>query len=683
MDVPESSSPDHLWLDHLPLPAVIIRQRSFVYANRAFLELMQLSAEQVMGMPFDERVAPEDLMRVRERHARRMRGERVPDSYELTVIRSDGVKLRVEIFVTQLPDSTVFQLHDVTARVQRLEQLGVLGRLGASVQGKLDEPAIFAALDEGLVPLEGVAVRLRPEADGVRLIDGERELTMKPGSSGGWSPALMRAWETGFAFVDDLRVSSTELSGADLGPKVTAYLLRHPMAGAGLMRLDTPDRPKEVLLLIAPWLRPEDEVTLRLFGAEVSAALGASKVVADLARRNRELAALNRVATAAGGAGSLKELFARAAFETAEVLGCSAVAIYLLERDGTEAVLVHVLGGSEEAATTYARLPLKGSRLEDVVVAKAPRLWKPSDYEPERAAMIQRMKQTAVASVPMLSRSRVIGVVNAAWTTARRIDEDELGLLMGLGVHLAAAVESGRLIDDLRRSYEDLSRTQDQLVQRERLAALGEMAAAVAHEVRNPLAVVFNSVGALRRHPSDLELLGIIQEEAERIDHLVGDLLEFARPMTPQLSGEVPLRALLEDAVNAVLSTSGRPVKLELVDEPSLGTVLFDARLMRQVFVNLATNALQALPATGGRLKVTLSKVEGTPARARVAFEDSGHGIPPDVLPRIFEPFFTTRARGTGLGLALVKRIIEGHRGTVNATSNPGASVLLVEWPVT
>lgn len=684
MDVPHSSnSPDRLWLDQLPLPAVIIRQRLFVYANRAFLELMQLTAEQVMGMPFDERVAPEDLVRVRERHARRMRGERVNDSYELTVVRADGEKLRVEIFVTQLEDATVFQLHDVTDRVKRLESLGALARLGASVQGMLDERGIFETLDRGLSGIHAAAVRLRPDEGAVRVFEGSNEVAVKPGPFGGWSPALMRAWETGFAFVDDLRPSSTELSGAQLGPNLALFVEGTPFTGAALMRLETPGRPNELLMLAAPWIRPEDEVTLRLFGAEVAAAVSASKVVSDLGRRNAELAALNRVATAAGGTGSLKELFSRAAFETAEVLGCSAVAIYLLDRDNTEAELVHVLGGSDEASKAYGKLPLKGSQLEVVVNEKAPRVWLPTDYNPEREAMIRRMGQTAVASVPMLARSRVIGVVNAAWTTPRPVDHDQLSLLMGLGVHLAAAVESGRLIDDLRRSYEDLTRTQHQLVQRERLAALGEMAAAVAHEVRNPLAVVFNSVGALRRHPSDLELLGIIQEEAERIDHLVGDLLEFARPMTPQMSAEVQLKTLLEDAVKAVLSTSARPVKLQLKHDDTLGPVHFDSRLMRQVFVNLATNALQALPVQGGTLTVTVAKAEGLPARAKVSFEDSGHGIPPDVLPRIFEPFFTTRARGTGLGLALVKRIIEGHRGTVTASSRPGVSVLTVEWPVT
>jgi signal transduction histidine kinase len=234
---------------------------------------------------------------------------------------------------------------------------------------------------------------------------------------------------------------------------------------------------------------------------------------------------------------------------------------------------------------------------------------------------------------------------------------------------IALALLSARLYEDLRKSYADLARTQAELVERERLAALGEMAASVAHEVRNPLAVIFNAVGGLKRllQPSgDVRLLlEIVGEEADRLNRMVTDLLDYSRPLRPAVQ-PVQAQAVIDDAIAAVLpARRGGPIEARVSVEPGLEPVLADARLLRQALVNLVTNAVQAMP-QGGVLTVTAARVVADGAAlARIAVHDTGSGIPADIRAKVFQPFFTTKAMGTGLGLAVVKRIAEGHGGRV------------------
>jgi signal transduction histidine kinase len=199
------------------------------------------------------------------------------------------------------------------------------------------------------------------------------------------------------------------------------------------------------------------------------------------------------------------------------------------------------------------------------------------------------------------------------------------------------------------------------------------MAASVAHEVRNPLGVIFNSVGGLKRllQPSgDVRLLlDIVTEEADRLNRMVGDLLEYSRPLRPAVQA-IALQPVIDEAVGSVLPTRyENDVAVRISVEPGLGPVSADARLLRQALVNLVTNSVQAMP-HGGILTITATRVisDGAP-QARIAVHDTGAGIPQDVRGKVFQPFFTTKPMGTGLGLAVVRRIVEGHRGSIGVGS--------------
>ena len=238
-----------------------------------------------------------------------------------------------------------------------------------------------------------------------------------------------------------------------------------------------------------------------------------------------------------------------------------------------------------------------------------------------------------------------------------------------------------RLAQDLRSSYEELARTQLALVERERLAAIGELAATVAHEVRNPLAVIFNCIGSLEKTgspPGDTKaLLGILAEEANRLNQIVSELLDFARPGEVLLLSE-SLADIVTAAIAAVAGAQPAPVKIELEIPQPLRPLMLDARLVRRAVINLVTNAVQAMP-VGGRVTVRLLDETGPGASGtRIEVADEGPGIPSEHLPRIFEPFFTTKASGTGLGLAIVKHVAEAHHGELSVRSDDGAGTTFV-----
>lgn len=227
----------------------------------------------------------------------------------------------------------------------------------------------------------------------------------------------------------------------------------------------------------------------------------------------------------------------------------------------------------------------------------------------------------------------------------------------------------------LEVSSKQLAAAQAELVNKERLAALGELAAVVAHEVRNPLAVVFNATAGLRRErvlPGDHDaLVSIIQEEAERLRDLVSDLLEFARPrpavLDDTLIGDIVRGAI--DTARSVVGVAEREVAVDIA--VGVDRVICDERLVRQAVVNLVTNALQA-EARRSPVRVTLRLAADSDSVLVIEVVDDGRGVADDVRDRIFTPFFSTRPKGTGLGLAIVQRCAEAHHGTIRLRSTPG-----------
>ncbi len=206
-------------------------------------------------------------------------------------------------------------------------------------------------------------------------------------------------------------------------------------------------------------------------------------------------------------------------------------------------------------------------------------------------------------------------------------------------------------------------------VQRERLAALGELSAAIAHEIRNPLGTISNAVSVLRLNadPKSGPLLKIVTEEISRLDRIVGDLLDFSRPNPPKLC-PMSLTQLLESSVVAALADGGEASGIRIEIQALDPVVIVDERLARRALVNLLQNAAQAMPGGG---VITLSARLDLDELI-ISVTDAGPGVSAAARDRMFEPFFTTKATGTGLGLAIARRIAQDHGGRIEF-DNPAA----------
>ncbi|MBI4615934.1 MAG: ATP-binding protein [Planctomycetes bacterium] len=233
---------------------------------------------------------------------------------------------------------------------------------------------------------------------------------------------------------------------------------------------------------------------------------------------------------------------------------------------------------------------------------------------------------------------------------------------------------NARLLSQVASLKAELAQKSRQLARKKRLALLGEMAAGVAHEIRNPLGGIQLYADLLGRSmpegTPERDLLARLQGGIRHLDRIVGDLLLYTKDLEPALA-DCRLDQVVEEALSyarPALESAGATVERRFEQPPV--RVPADPSLLCRVVLNLITNAAAAVEKDSGRIEV---RVERTPAGdGRIAVADNGSGIAPEDLERIFHPFFSKRPGGTGLGLSICHRIVDAHRGAIDVESTPG-----------
>jgi len=422
-----------------------------------------------------------------------------------------------------------------------------------------------------------------------------------------------------------------------------------------------------LLLFFAPM---RDRIQSAIERRFVASKLALEKCLRPLRERLEDILTLDEL---------LEELLG--ALETADLFRASSI---FLRDDATLGFqLAGSIGLPTRTRVSLLSEPVWVAALEETAVLQREELERWRD-DPKNAAdrpRLEALSETlcdldADLVLPLRSKSQVVGF----WTLAdarpqESFSTDELRLLRAVADQIATSIEKSKTFERVRA--------------RDRLVSLGEMAAGLAHEIRNPLAAIRGAVAVLQQ-PSDekaAELWTVIIEEIARLNRVVESFLDYARPATrPAMIRDVG--AFLKSCVDAVSRAKGRAgVSLSLEIEPGLLPLHADADQLERVVVNVVQNAYEALEADG-QIRVAVRRAQGGgpyDTWLEIAVDDDGPGMSDTTLERAFIPFYTTKKQGTGLGLALCERLTRAQGGTIQLRSRPGegTSVLIrLPYPV-
>lgn len=407
----------------------------------------------------------------------------------------------------------------------------------------------------------------------------------------------------------------------------------------------------------------------------------------QIRRRNRELVVLNSIAETLSYTLDLSESVHRTLRQMLELFELDAASLYLLDKDDVTIRRVAAVGHRSEFARTFPVISLPQPLIQQLRTTHATFLSVQGLHLPPVIQELQKREGIESAYVVTLwAKEKIIGALVVGCRRVREFSVADISLLTAVANQVASAVDHSRLYEETRQAYENLRRTQEQLVHSEKLAAVGQLISGVAHELNNPLTAILGYSQLLSSSgevgPQALGYTEKLYKQAMRTHRIVQNLLSFARQHKPE---RVPVRMnfVLEDTLalrDYDLRMSHIRVHLDFAND--LPEIPADPHQLQQVFLNLINNAVDAIleKGTEGDLWVRTG-TQGT--RIFIEFEDSGPGVKD--ATRVFDPFYTTKpvGKGTGLGLSICYGIITEHGGNIQVKNLPErGATFRIELPV-
>jgi len=301
-------------------------------------------------------------------------------------------------------------------------------------------------------------------------------------------------------------------------------------------------------------------------------------------------------------------------------------------------------------------------------------------------SFIKHLGATSFATAPLVARGKSLGIIVVDNPqSGKSVNFDDLHLLQLFANQAGMAIENSMLYNRIEETHSSLREARERLIHGERLAAIGEMAANLVHELKNPLITIGGFAGRLLKilpdETREHHYADTIVKEVCRLEKMLSDVLAFSRKPTICYSN-CDLSEILQDCfISCATTLEDQGIQLSTNIGDAHWPILGDAHQLKQVFFNLILNACEVMP-DGGLIRVYVESLPQDKHAVMIRISDSGGGIRPDMLSQIFNPFFTTKRHGTGLGLAIVNRILLNHNGRIEAANEGSGAVFTVILPL-